>query len=114
MTARRGPTISRKEKLESDSRRIKAKIHEFETILMNRDHPVLEPWIKQLNLRLTRIERDLDDFDGKTEIEIRMLLNERLIVRNLLAFDDIEKALPIMRENLDKYQKELIRGDHES
>jgi len=108
MTARRGPT-TRTEALENDIRRLKGKIHEFETILMNRDHPVLVPFLERLNVRKRRIDADLDDFDTKTEIQIRLLLNERLLVRNLTAFDEIEQSIPEMRQKLESYQKELDR-----
>jgi len=109
MTAKRTGNQRRTESIERDIRRLSAKIHEFESILLNKDHPVLTPFIEKLKLREENVNKDLDDFEEKSEMQIKLLLKERQLVRSLTAFDDIEGSLPYLREKLTMLKKELER-----
>jgi len=113
MTARSKPSVSRIEAIESEVRKIKTNIHTFESVLANKDHPILEPFINELNKKEINLNADLDDYLNKSEVELKVLLAERLLVRSLKAFDDMEMELPRMRQRLQAFQKELSRGKQE-
>lgn len=111
MTARRGPTDGQVEKLEGTIRATKEKILKLETLLSNRDHPVVEPYLTQLGNRKEVIDLELDDHEKLTEVQVRSLLSERRAISRLISFDLVERALDIYRTNLDKYKKDLERGN---
>ncbi len=96
--------------LQSEIRILGNKIHLFETVLMNRDHPVLAPFVDQLKIKLADIDLDLNDYENKSELQLKLLLGEKLLVKSLIAFDDMEDALPRMKSSLEFRQKELERG----
>lgn len=110
MTVKEKVNPKRQEVLQSEIRTLGSKIHLFETVLMNRDHPVLVPFVDQLKIKLIDVEQDLDDYENKSELQLKLLLGEKLLVKSLIAFDDMEDALPRMKSSLEFRQKELERG----
>lgn len=111
MTARRGPTDAQKERTEEKIRTMKEKILKLETLLSNRDHPVVEPYLTQLGNRKEIIDLELDDHEKLNEVQVRSLLSERRAISRLISFDLVERALDIYKANLEKYKVELERGN---
>ena len=114
MTARRGPVSTGKAIHESEALRLKGKIHELESILSNQDHPVFVPFLRMMNNRIIQIDEDLEEYEKRSEMDIKVLLAERLIVKRLIDFNAIEKSIEISKRNLEFHQKELIRGKKDS
>lgn len=75
--------------------------------LKHRDNPLLEPWIEDIQKRISSVDRALMDFKGKTELELKLLLQEKLMLTGMIDFKGMEEDLATMKAALEKTQNQI-------